>query len=259
MKTLSIIKIGGKVIGDEDQKADLLKGFANIRGPKILIHGGGARANALAIQLGVPIKIHQGRRITDYPTLEIAIMVYGGLVNRQMVAQLQSLGMNACGLTGADQGTILSVRRPVKSIDFGYVGDIEKVNDNAIAQMLDNDIVPVFCALTHDGKGQLLNTNADTIASAIAVAMSDRYFTRLYYCFEKPGVLSDPHDEASVISRLDSDKYQQYRDNGTISAGMLPKLENAFRALRGGVQEVTLCNAEAIRKQNWSKSTSLCH
>jgi acetylglutamate kinase len=250
MEKLSIVKIGGNIIEDEPSLNAFLKLFANLEGKKILIHGGGKRASKIASKLGIESKMVNGRRITDGPTLEVITMVYGGLVNKNIVAKLQALNIDALGLTGADINSIKSDKRPVKDIDFGFVGDVKEVGSNAIDKLLKVDFTPVFCAITHDGNGQLLNTNADTIASAIAVGMSKIYETSIYYCFELSGVLQDFNNKESVIKNINSETYQELLKDGIITDGMIPKLNNCFDALNNGVQKVLIGNLSMFTSEN---------
>ena len=250
MQKLSIIKIGGNIIEDEKTLDAFLKLFSNLKGKKILVHGGGKRATHIASKLGIKSKLVNGRRITDKETLEVITMVYGGLVNKNIVAKLQALQIDAIGLTGADINSIQSDKRPVKKIDFGFVGDVKKVAHNSIDKLIKADFTPVFCAITHDGNGQLLNTNADTIASTIGVGMSEIYDTAIYYCFELNGVLQDFNDKNSVIKNINSDKYQELLKDGIISDGMIPKIDNCFDALQNGVQKVHIGNAAMLTKEN---------
>lgn len=245
---LNIIKIGGNVIDNPRALAQFLKDFSALSDGKALIHGGGKIATKIAVKLDVETKMVEGRRITDLPMLEVVTMVYGGLVNKQIVAQLQALDCNAIGLTGADAGVILAKKRPVREIDYGYVGDVEKVNDAIIKNFIDNQLTPVFAPLTFDKEGNILNTNADTQASAVAVAMSNHFEVNLIYCFEKKGVLSDPEDNDSVIPTLTPASYAEYKANGTINAGMIPKLDNAFAALQKGVSKVIICHADELQQ-----------
>ena len=226
MEKLSIIKIGGNIIEDETSLNNFLKLFSELEGNKILVHGGGKKATFIASKLGIESKMVNGRRITDAETLEVITMVYGGLVNKNVVAKLQALQINAIGLTGADINSIQSDKRPVKEIDFGFVGDVKKVANHSIDKLIKADFTPVFCAITHDGNGQLLNTNADTIASTIAVAMSKIYNTSIYYCFELNGVLEDFNDKTSVIQQINTEKYQNLLANNIITDGMNPKIDN---------------------------------
>jgi acetylglutamate kinase len=250
MEKLSIIKIGGNIIEDEISLNKFLKLFSNLEGNKILVHGGGKRATHIASKLGIESKMVKGRRVTDPETLEVITMVYGGLVNKNVVAKLQALGTDAIGLTGADINSIQSDKRPVKDIDFGFVGDVKKVASNSINKLLKADFTPVFCAITHDGNGQLLNTNADTIASKIAVGMSEIYDTSIYYCFELNGVLEDFNDKESIIKKINSENYQKLLKEGIISDGMIPKLDNCFDALNSGVQKVHIGNTSMLTKEN---------
>ena len=250
MEKLSIIKIGGNIIEDEKSLDDFLQLFSNLEGKKILVHGGGKKATQIASKLGIESKMVNGRRITDAETLEVITMVYGGLVNKTIVAKLQAKSTNAIGLTGADINSIQSEKRPIKEVDFGFVGDVKNVNHNAIDKLIQNDFTPVFCAITHDTKGQLLNTNADTITSQIAVAMSKIYETSIYYCFELNGVLADFNNKNSVIKSINSEKYQQLLEDKIIADGMLPKLENCFDALKNGVHKVFLGNTAMLTKEN---------
>jgi acetylglutamate kinase len=247
---LSIIKIGGNIIEDDASLSSFLKLFSKIKGKKILVHGGGKRATAMASKLGIASKIIDGRRITDAETLEVITMVYGGLVNKNIVAKLQALKTNAIGLTGADINSIQSEKRPVDKIDFGFVGDVKEVASNTIDILINADFTPVFCAITHDGNGQLLNTNADTIASRVAVGMSKIYETTIYYCFELNGVLSDNKDKNSVVKHINSKTYQTLLEDGIIADGMLPKLENCFDALKNGVYKVNMGSIAMLTKEN---------
>ena len=252
---LSIIKIGGNIIEDETSLHHFLQLFSNLKGKKILVHGGGKRATYIAKKLGLESKMINGRRITDANTLEVITMVYGGLVNKNIVAKLQALDVNAIGLTGADANSILSVKRPVKEIDYGFVGDVKSVQTNSINKLINADFTPVFCAITHDKNGQLLNTNADTIASNLAVAMSSVYETSIYYSFELNGVLKDIKDKNSVIKYINSGSYKKLLVDNIISDGMLPKLENCFDALQNGVSKVFLGNTTMFTQENDNYTT----
>ncbi len=243
---LSIIKIGGNVIENKTELAKFLNLFSKIKGAKILVHGGGKLATQLATKMGMESKMVGGRRITDTDTLEIITMVYAGLTNKNIVAQLQAKQCNAIGLSGTDGDAIQAHKRPVKDIDYGFVGDVDGVNNDLLSTLLEAGLTPVFCAMTHDGKGQLLNTNADTIASELAIAMSKNYDTTLYYCFEKKGVLLDINDETSVVQQIDTKKYAQLLNDGVIADGMLPKLENCFHALQNKVTKVCLGDMEML-------------
>jgi acetylglutamate kinase len=252
MQKLNIIKIGGNVIDNPRSYKQFLEDFSALDTSKILIHGGGKIATKIAVKLDVETKMVDGRRITDLPMLEVVTMVYGGLVNKQIVAQLQALGCNAIGLTGADGGVILAKKRAVKDIDYGYVGDVEKVDNKLITVFLQNGLTPIFAPLTFDKEGNMLNTNADTQASSVAVAMAGDaerrpYEVNLIYCFEKKGVLSDPDDNDSVIPKLTPALYAEYKASGVINAGMIPKLDNAFAALQRGVAKVTICHADELK------------
>lgn len=246
MNNLLVIKIGGNVIDNPDALKSFLSTFAQLPGDKILIHGGGKVATQVAEKLGVQTTMVDGRRITDRPMLDVVTMVYGGLVNKQIVAQLQALGINAIGLTGADAGTVLAHKRPVKEIDYGFVGDIDEVNSGQLQFFLRHGLTLVYAPLTFDKEGYILNTNADTMASAIAVDMAQRNEVSLVYCFEKKGVLANPDDEESVITELTPSLYAEHKEGGTINKGMIPKLDNAFRALEKGVSRVIICHADEL-------------
>jgi len=238
MKTLKIIKIGGNIIDDQKALSEFLTQFAQLDGPKVLVHGGGKLASKLATKMNVPVRMHNGRRITDDDTLDIITMVYAGKINKTIVAQLQSKQCNAIGLSGADGNTVVSETRPSTPIDFGFVGDVKRVNTGTLKVLLNHGITPVFCAITHNKNGQLLNTNADTIASELAIALAQSYSVNLYYCFEKPGVLKEVSDETSVIETIDTSTYKTLIKNGIVSDGMLPKLNNCFHAINHKVKKV---------------------
>jgi acetylglutamate kinase len=246
--TLNLIKIGGNIIDDAGKLQSFLTDFARLSGPRILVHGGGKIATEVAKGLGIEAQMVEGRRITDAEMLRVVTMVYGGLVNKNIVAGLQALGTQALGLTGADANIIPAQKRPVKTIDYGFVGDIAEgaIPGQNLRLFLDNGLVPVLAPLTHDGAGHLLNTNADTIASAVAVALSPFYRVNLTYCFEKKGVLADIADENSVIHRIDPGTYQALKADGIIVQGMIPKLDNAFSAIRAGVESVYICHADQV-------------
>lgn len=250
MEKLTIIKVGGKIVEEADTLAQLLTDFAQIPGLKILVHGGGRSATKLAERLGIKSQMVNGRRITDAETLKIVTMVYGGLVNKIIVAGLQAKGMNAIGLTGADLNIIRSVKRPVKDIDYGFVGDVKTVDGEILLSLLHQGIVPVIAPLTHDGQGSMLNTNADTIAGETAKALAGMFDVTLVYCFEKKGVLRNENDDNSVIPVITPDLFQQYIDNGIIQGGMIPKLENSFSALQAGVGQVIITSAAAIGQES---------
>ncbi len=249
-KSLSIIKIGGNIIEDEPELSKFLAFFSKLEGYKILVHGGGKKANHVLEKMGINPKMVNGRRITDLESLDVAIMVYGGLTNKKIVAQLQALNCNAIGMSGADANAIQAHKRPVKEIDYGFAGDIDGVSTNTLNSILELGLTPVFCALTHDQKGQLLNTNADTIASELAIGMSKNFETTLYYCFELKGVLRDFEDKTSVIKKIDSASYANLISDGIIADGMLPKMHNCFHALNNGVKEVRMGNLALFEKEN---------
>lgn len=247
---LTIIKVGGKIVEEPETLARLLADFAKVEGRKLLVHGGGRSTTKMAAQLGIETKMVDGRRITDEAMLEVVTMVYGGLVNKRIVAGLQAAGVNAVGLTGADMNVVLSHKRPVKTVDYGWVGDVERVDADAIATLIDGGYCPVIAPLTHDGKGNMLNTNADTMAGEMAKAMADRYDTTLMFCFEKAGVLRDENDDNSVIAEMTRRQFETYRAEGVVQGGMIPKLENAFDAIRHGVREVIITRADAIGEEH---------
>ncbi|MBS9462039.1 acetylglutamate kinase [Flagellimonas sp. 389] len=256
MKTkLSIVKIGGNIINDDQELSNLLELFSKINGNKILVHGGGKKATEIGKKLGVIAKMVNGRRITNTEGLDIAIMVYAGLLNKKIVAKLQALNCNAIGMSGADGNAITAKKRPVGDIDFGLVGDVEKANSDTVSMLLKAGLTPTFCALTHNGKGQLLNTNADTIAAELAIAMSSEFETTLYYCFEKKGVLQNIDDENSVIQHIDSKKYKSLLAEGIIAEGMLPKMHNCFHALQQNVKQVCIGNSDMLQEENSNFTT----
>jgi acetylglutamate kinase len=248
MKELTVVKIGGNVIDNPAALDRVLKQFAAIPNPKILVHGGGALASDLCKQLGIPIEMHEGRRITKEDTLKVAVMVYAGWINKQIVAILQKYACNAIGLSGADGDTIPATKRNPEPIDYGFVGDVDpaKINSVMISSLLGRGITPVFCAVTHDCNGTLLNTNADTLAACLAAGMSDSYSVKLTYCFEKPGVLENPDDGSSVIPIITRDRFEELKKSGAVSKGMIPKLTNAFDAVAHGVEEVEIKGCDDI-------------
>lgn len=260
MEKLTIIKVGGKIVEEETTLQQLLGNFSAIEGKKLLVHGGGRSATKLAAQMGIESVMIDGRRVTDADMLQVVTMVYGGLVNKNIVARLQACGINALGLTGADMNVILSHKRPPKSIktadgteqtvDFGYVGDVDKANGEGLAEIIRQGITPVMAPLTHDGKGTLLNTNADTIAATTAKALAPHFDVTLIYTFEHAGVLRDPDDENSLIPHIDKELFQQYKSDGTVSGGMIPKIENALEAIGAGVKKVIITHANAIDGQH---------
>ena len=244
---LTVVKVGGAVVEDEAQLNQLLKDFSAIEGKKVLIHGGGRRATQVAASLGIESKMVGGRRITDADMLSVVTMVYGGLVNKNLVARLQANGVNALGLTGADVDVIRSHKRPIKDgVDFGFVGDVDRADGKMLNQLIEAGITPVMAPLTHDGEGHILNTNADTIASETAKALAPYYDVTLIYSFEKKGVLRNPDDDNSVIPTITRADFEQYKADGTISGGMLPKIENALSAIDAGVSRVIITLATAI-------------
>ena len=237
---IKVIKIGGKLIENDAILAGLCDNLKAFYPSCVLVHGGGSMAGQLAGQLGVEVKMHDGRRITDKSTLDIAVMAYAGMANKKIVAGLQARGVNACGLSGCDMGVVVSHKREVKDIDWGYVGDIDEVKAEFLALLLGKEVMPVLSPITFSRGGQLLNTNADSVASAVAVALSLLYETELVYCFDKPGVLMDVEDDSSVIPLIDPLLYNELLQKGLIHSGMLPKLENAFKTLKAGVKKVRL-------------------
>ena len=254
---IQVIKIGGGVLENEVQRNAFLRQFAAIESPKVLVHGGGRLATTMAERLGVETQMIDGRRVTDKETLDIVTMVYGGLVNKQVVAQLQTMGVNAIGMTGADGGWMKAVKRPIKNgIDYGYVGDVTEVNGAHLRTLLNNGLTPVIAPITFSADGLLLNTNADTIASQTAIAMAEamrregdeaRGNVQLTFCFEKAGVLSNPDDESSLIARITPETYTQLKADGIISGGMIPKIDNAFTALERGVKSVRITHSNQIQ------------
>ena len=246
MEKLTLIKVGGKIVEEQATLSRLLASFAAIPGRKVLVHGGGRSATAMASRLGIESRMVGGRRITDKAMLEVVTMVYAGLVNKNIVAGLQALGVNALGMTGADMNILLSDKRPVGEVDYGYVGDVRRVDAAALSALIEMGVVPVIAPLTHDGQGSMLNTNADTMAGETAKALASRYEVSLVYCFEKRGVLRDENDDNSVIAEMTRQQFETYRAEGVVQGGMIPKLENAFDAIRHGVREVIITRADAI-------------
>jgi len=246
LEELTIIKVGGKVVETPDSLTALLAQFSTIGGSKILVHGGGRTATQLATRLGIESRMVNGRRITDKETLDVVTMVYAGLVNKTIVAQLQALDINALGLTGADLNYMRSEKRPVGDVDYGFVGDVKAVQPGIIASLLQQGVVPVLAPLTHDKQGLLLNTNADTIAGETAKAMAHFFKVTLVYCFEKKGVLLDETDDDSVLPTLNRAQFKDYVAKGVIQGGMIPKLENAFEAIDAGVSSVVITKADAL-------------
>lgn len=246
MEKLTIIKVGGKIVEEAATLLTLLHDFAAIKGNKLLVHGGGRSATRLAEQLGIPVRMVEGRRITDADMLRVVTMVYGGLVNKNIVAGLQALGINALGMTGADMDILRSAKRPAGAVDYGFVGDVKAARGETLARLIHDGIVPVLAPLTHDGSGQLLNTNADTIAGETAKALAPFFDVTLIYCFEKKGVLRDENDDDSVIPQIDKAAFARLKADGTVQGGMIPKLENAFHAIDAGVKEVVITRADAL-------------
>ncbi len=246
MERLTIIKVGGKVVEEKDTLEQLLNNISKIGGHKLLVHGGGRSATAIAARLGIETQMVDGRRITDQAMLEVVTMVYGGLVNKNIVAGLQARNINAIGLTGADLNIIEAVKRPVRDIDYGFVGDIVRVNTNELRTLISAGAVPVVAPLTHNNQGQMLNTNADTIASELAVGLSRFFDVNLYYCFEKKGVLENPEDDNSVIPVLHYKQFKELQETGQINSGMIPKLDNGYQAIVKGVKQVLITNPDQI-------------
>ncbi len=263
---ITVVKVGGGIVEDEKSLSALLDKFARIEGLKVLVHGGGRSATKVAEQLGIQQTMIGGRRITDAETLKVVTMVYAGLVNKNIVAQLQARGVNALGLTGADMNVIVSHRRPIKQVkmedgtiqpvDYGFVGDVDKVNADLLADLIAKGVVPVVSPIGHDGKGNLLNTNADTIASQVAIALAQHFEVTLMFCFEKRGVLRDPEDDNSVIPQITASDFPRLVEEGIVSGGMLPKLENSFAAISAGVKEVVITQADQIDQKG--EGTHLC-
>lgn len=245
MKELTIVKIGGNIVDKPDALEYFLKDFHRLQGPKILIHGGGILATDLSAKLNIETKMVNGRRVTDLETLKLVTMVYAGWINKSIVAALQKIGCNSVGLSGADGDTVPAVKRSPEPIDFGFVGDVNPSNINTpfLESMLARGICPVFCAITHDSNGSLLNTNADTMASSIAIAMSRDYCVKLVYCFEKQGVLFNESDPESIIPLITRKNFEKLKEEGVVKAGMIPKLDNAFNAIENGVAEVVIKHA----------------
>lgn len=248
MEKLLVIKIGGNVIDDEEALSSFLKDFASVSSKKILVHGGGKVATAMGSQLGIVSRYIDGRRITDDETIDLVTMVYGGLINKKIVAALQASGCNAIGVTGADANLIPAAKRPVEQIDYGWVGDIhpEKISSNTFQILLNAGIQPVVAPLTHDMQGHILNTNADTIAAVIAGAMASFFDTSLIYCFEKNGILTEVEEEKSVLDKMDWNLYLDLKQQGKLFAGILPKLENAFNARKAGVRTVMIGHSDDL-------------
>lgn len=263
MTKLTVIKVGGKIVEDETTLSQLLRDFSAIEGAKVLVHGGGRSATKVAAQLGIESTMIGGRRVTDAEMLSVVTMVYGGLVNKNIVAKLQACGINALGLTGADINVMHSHKRPLKKVkmedgteqmvDFGYVGDVDRCDGKMLATLIEQGVVPVMAPLTHDGQGNLLNTNADTIAGETAKALASYFDVTLIYSFEHAGVLQDPEDEASLIPLITAESFEQFKADGTISGGMIPKIENSLEAVNAGVKQVIITKADAIDGNHGTK------
>lgn len=245
-KKITVIKVGGKIVEEPASLAALLDRFAAVEGAKVLIHGGGRSATKIAERLGIDSKMVGGRRITDADTLQVVTMVYGGLVNKNIVAGLQARGVNALGLTGADCNIIRAHKRPVGEVDYGFVGDVDYADGQMLGRLIEQGIVPIVAPLTHDGNGNLLNTNADTMAAETAKGLAKLYDVTLTYCFEFPGVMRNPDDAESLIATIDKASYKQLLADGTVSGGMIPKIDNAFNAIDNGVSQVVITRADAI-------------
>lgn len=243
---LTIIKVGGKIVENSESLNALLKDFVAVEGKKLLVHGGGRSATQMAARLGVETKMVDGRRITDEAMLEVVTMVYGGLVNKRIVAGLQALGIDAVGLTGADMNIVLSDKRKVSALDYGWVGDVKRVNAEAVATLIESGCCPVVAPLTHDGCGHMLNTNADTMAGEMAKAMAAHYDVTLMFCFEKPGVLADENDDSSLIPTITPAVLDDLKRRGVVSGGMIPKLDNAIACVSAGVESVVITQADRI-------------
>lgn len=253
MEKLTLIKVGGKIVEEPETLQQLLQDFSTIEGYKVLVHGGGRSATKIASQLGIESKMVNGRRITDAEMLKVVTMVYGGLVNKNIVAGLQALNINALGLTGADMNIMRSDKRPVKDVDYGFVGDVKEVNADLLASLIKQGIVPVLAPLTHDKQGHMLNTNADTIAGEAAKALARHFDVTLMFCFEKKGVLLDENDDDSVIAEINRTAFQKYVEEGVIQGGMIPKLENAYQAIDAGVKQVIITKASEIHKNSGTR------
>ncbi len=253
MNKLTLVKVGGKIVEDSETLKQLLSDFSKINGHKVLVHGGGRSATAIAAKLGIESQMVNGRRITDEETLKVVTMVYGGLVNKQIVAGLQSIGVNALGLTGADLNYMRSEKRPVKDVDYGFVGDVKEVNADILADLIARGVVPVLAPLTHDNAGNMLNTNADTIAGEAAKALAKHFEVTLMFCFEKKGVLMSETDDESVIPEITPALFEKYVTEGIINGGMIPKLENSFEAINAGVKQVVITRADLIHTNGGTK------
>lgn len=250
MKQLTIVKIGGNIIDNSAELQQFITDFSKIEGYKVLVHGGGKSATKMAQSIGLVPQMIDGRRITDQPMLDVVVMIYAGEINKNIVAQLQANETNAMGFSGADGNLIQSTKRNHPTIDYGFVGDVQKVNTALLETLIENQITPVFCAITHDKQGQLLNTNADTIASELAIALSEVFEVTLTYCFEKPGVLYDAEDDTSVIENINKELYEQLKTEGAIHSGMIPKLDNCFNSLSKGVHKIKIGHHKLLKDNN---------
>lgn len=249
-KPVALVKIGGNIIDDASELSQFLSDFSKIEGHKILVHGGGKSASKMAKSIGLVPQMIDGRRITDADMLDVVVMVYAGQINKNIVAQLQANDTNAIGFSGADGNLIQSEKRNHPTIDYGFVGDVQKVNTPLLQTLISSGIIPVFCAITHDKKGQLLNTNADTIASELAIALSEVFEVTLNYCFEKPGVLYDAEDDSSVIEKMNQELYAKLKSEKAIHSGMIPKLDNCFNSLSKGVQKIKIGHHKMLKNTN---------
>ena len=256
---IRVVKIGGNVVDNPEALAAFVREFSMMPGPKILVHGGGKEATRLSGALGIKTTMIDGRRVTDEATIDVVTMVYAGLVNKRVVAKLQACGVNAVGLSGADGHVITATRRSPEPVDYGFVGDIatDGVNVGFVEMLLGNGLIPVFCAITYDGDGHLLNCNADSVASAVATAVSEIDDTELIYCFEKPGVLADAGDDHSVIPHITPELYQTLKQTGVVSGGMIPKIDNAFKSISNGVKRVVIKEASALNNETQCTVMSL--
>ncbi|HHM21578.1 MAG TPA: acetylglutamate kinase [Bacteroidetes bacterium] len=257
MQPVTIVKIGGKILDNPSKLQQVLFSFSKIKGHKILIHGGGSKSKELSEKLGIAPQIVEDRHITDSRTLELVVMVYAGLVNKTVVGQLQSYGCDAIGLSGADGNSILAKKRKIGPVNFGFAGDIKKIYTPFITTLLNDGLTPVFCAITHNGKGQLLNTNADSIAAALATALTSDYEVTLQYCIEKNGVLPDPDDDHSVLATLTKKEYKKMKKNGLLSSELIPKLDNAFSAKKANVHKVFIGGAASIIPDSDTRGTEI--
>jgi len=250
MEQLTIVKIGGNIIDNPAELQQFITDFSKIEDYKVLVHGGGKSATKMAKSIGLVPQMIDGRRITDQPMLDVVVMIYAGEINKNIVAQLHANGTNAMGFSGADGNLIQSTKRNHPTIDYGFVGDVQKVNTSLIETLLKNEITPVFCAITHDKQGQLLNTNADTIASELAIALSEVFEVTLTYCFEKSGVLYDAEDDTSVIENINKELYDRLKTEGAIHSGMIPKLDNCFNSLSKGVHKIKIGHHKLLKDNN---------